>query len=227
MVNVKIQKFIKDLPNTARPRERLQNMGVEGLSTVELIALVLGSGSSSGSVLKTASELHKKFSLQSLGKISQKDLTSISGIGPINAGKIQASIELGKRSLEPTPLEKINSPRAVLQAVGHIRHKKREFAVALYLNGRQELIHKQTISIGGVNFNYLEARDIFGPAMNLPSPYVVLVHNHPSGNTQASNADHEVTHKLLEAGQLLGIQLTDHLIVSNNSYFSFREAGII
>lgn len=227
MRNAKPQNSIKDLPLVSRPRERLQNMGVEGLTTIELVAILLGSGTSQNSVLQTAQNLIKKFSLQNLKNASLQKLTCIPGLGTVGAGKILAALELGKRSLEPPPLAKLNSPQSVLQVVKPIRHKKREYALALYLNGRQELIHKQTISIGGVNFNYLEARDIFSPALSLPSPSLILVHNHPSGNPTASEADHRVTHRLSQAGKLLGIELTDHIIVTQNNYFSFREAGIL
>lgn len=225
MRNAKPLKKLKDMPFTLRPRERLKSLGVEGLSNVELISIILGSGSASHSVLNISAEILEKFSLKQLSQASIAKLAKISGLGQISAGKILASLELGKRASQPTPLERISTPQDVLREVSSLKTKNKEYAVALYLNGRQELIHKQVVSIGSTNFNYLEPRDVFGPALNLPAPYIILAHNHPSGNPEASQDDRHVTKRVQESGKLLGIELIDHIVVGKNGYYSFREAG--
>jgi len=224
---VKREKHIKHLPARDRPRERLKILGIEGLTTVELLVLIIGSGSVNHPLLGTCVRLLKIYPPQKLSNISLSELTKLPGIGDIGASKILASIELGKRISHPPDLITMDNPTKVVQMVNEIRNKKREYAVALYLNGRQELIKKQTISIGGLNFNMLEARDLFGPALGLPCAFVILVHNHPSGNTVASDNDIVVTERLRQAGLLLGVQLLDHIIVGGHGYFSFREGGLL
>jgi DNA repair protein RadC len=96
----------------------------------------------------------------------------------------------------------------------------------LYLNARQELLKNEVISIGGLNYATIHPRDVFMAAVSLPAAYLILIHNHPSGNTKPSQADMEVTQRLVAAGELLGIEILDHVIVANGTYFSFREEGV-
>ncbi|MGD9128977.1 MAG: DNA repair protein RadC [Candidatus Woesebacteria bacterium] len=221
------KNFIKSLPEFKRPRERLKNLGVANLTDIELLAIILSTGNKKYSVIGLAKKLIKKFPLRFFSQLNMKKLTSIHGIGPALASKILASVELGKRISQGSVLSRVNSPTKIFQLLGEIKNKKQEHALALYINARQELIHKQTVAVGGLNYNLLEARDVFLPAITLPSAYVVLAHNHPSGDCSPSEDDLLVTKRLSKAAELLGISFLDHLIVTEKNYFSFREAGII
>lgn len=217
------KKKIQDLPPIQRPREKMAKVGITNLTNVELLAIIMGSGTKGRSVLKIATQILKKFGLTKLNKVKTNNLIKISGIGQVQAIKIKAAIELGKRAIQHQPLIKLNSPEKVFLAVKEITHKKQEHTIALYLNGRQELIKKKTIAIGNFNSNIIEAREVFGPALTLPASFVILAHNHPSGNVIPSNDDIKITKKLIKIGKYLGITLLDNLIVSKKNYYSLCE----
>jgi DNA repair protein RadC len=221
------KKRIQDLPKSKRPRERLVNLGAANLTSQELLAIILSSGTPKQNVLNLAQRLLEKMPLSKLGQMSINDLAKIKGIGQVKAGKILASLELGKRIARRDNYKKILNPEDVCREIAYISNKKREYLVGLYLNARQELLKKATLSLGGLNFSYLEPRDIFRYCFTLPCAFVILAHNHPSGDCQPTREDKELTKKLLQAGRILGIELVDHLIVASKDYFSFKEAGLI
>jgi DNA repair protein RadC len=223
----KFHKKIKDLPPIQRPREKLSQVGVSNLTNAELLAIIMGSGIKGKSVLKISDQILKKFTLSRLDKIKSKQLMQIHGIGQIQAMKIKAAIELGKRASQKQTLIKIDNPEKVFLAVREISHKKQEHTMALYLNARQELIKKKIIAVGNFNSNIIEAREVFGPALTLPASFVILAHNHPSGDINPSQEDIEVTQKLTESATILGINLIDHLIVSQNQYHSFKGKNFL
>ena len=138
-----------------------------------------------------------------------------------------ASFELGKRLTEHRSGSAIISSAEVIPHVSEIRQQNREHLLVLYLNGRQELIKKELVAIGGLNFNNLEPRDVLAPAVILPCAYFIMVHNHPSGNPTPSQDDLEVTERLLAAGELLGITLIDHIVVTATGLYSFKEKGLL
>ena len=168
--------------------------------------------------------LFRSFSLNELHQQPITKLIAIPGLGRAKASQILAAVELGRRSALPTK-ERLINPQAVLNKVSEIRTKTREHTICLYLNGRHELLHQETIAIGGLNYSLIEARDVFGPALRLPAASVILVHNHPSGSIQPSEEDLRVTKRLLEVGKILGVTLLDHLIVTKKDYVSLRELG--
>jgi len=219
--------LIRDLPNIKKPRERLIHFGANNLTNIELLAILLSSGTKQYSVLNVAKKLLKRFPLEILNKTSLSELISISGIGYAKACTILACLELSNRIHSNRQLMKLNNPQKIFELARDIKDKKKEYTLALYLNGRQELTHKQIISIGSLNYNLLEVRDVFTPALTLPASFVILVHNHPSGDPTASDDDIKVTKKLLKAGEILGINMIDHVIVSFNNYFSFKEENLI
>jgi DNA repair protein RadC len=222
--SVKTQKQLSAKRSRPKTREKLKSVGVENLSNVELLALVLGSGGRRFSVTALAAELLRRFPLSEISRQPPAALIAFSGMGTAKAAQILAALELGKRALH-TGQEAVRNPRAVLAHLEHIRGKQREYTVCLYLNARQELLHKETIAIGGLNYSLLEARDVFAPALRLPAASVILAHNHPSGSTEPSKEDLEVTCTLISAGKLLGITVLDHLIVTKKHYASLRELG--
>lgn len=207
-------------------REKLRHFGAENLTPQELLALVLGSGNGVESVKKTASRILKAMPLETLAHKPLSALLSVSGLGMAKAARILAALELGRRSAQP-PKRVIKNPAAALPYLAEMRSKTREHTLCLYLNARHELVHKETIAVGGLNYSVLEARDVFAPAFRLPATSIILAHNHPSGTLEASEDDLHVTEKLVEAGKLLGITLLDHLILTHQGHISLKEKGYI
>ncbi len=227
MANAKRRKKIRDFPRSKRPRERLLAIGVSNLTAVELLAIILGFGTRQANVVNLARKILKKFPLKELMRTRISDLVSIKGVGKIQAGKILASLELGRRAIEEYPAKRLFTPEDAVREVDDIRTKSREYLVALYLNARHELVKKQTITIGGLNKNLAEPRDVFGQALTLPCAFIILVHNHPSADPTPSEDDKVFTKNLVKAGKLLGVKLVDHIIVCPKDYFSFREAKLL
>lgn len=204
----------------------MKAVGVANLTNEELLALVLGSGTRGFSAVQLASLVLKASPLKELHTLSVEKLTSFSGIGPAQATKILAGVELGRRNAFPLS-EKIITPATVLAHVSHIRQKTKEHTLCLYLNARSELLRVETIAVGGLNYSLLEIRDVLAPALTLPAVSCILVHNHPSGTLEPSSADLTTTTKIQEACDFFGVHFLDHLIVTQKSYFSFKEAGLL
>lgn len=158
MVNAKRKKKIRDLPKSKRPREKLAAIGVQNLTAVELLAIVLGSGTKQANVVSLARKILKKFPLKELVHVKTTDLTSGKGVGKVQAGKILASLELGYRAMEEFPVKRLLTPKDAVREVEDIKTKTREYLIALYLNAHHELIKKQIVTIGGLNQNNLEPR---------------------------------------------------------------------
>ncbi len=216
-----------DIPKAKRPRERLVTLGVQNLTELELIALLLSSGTKKKGVMSVARDILKKINLQNLTNASISDLAKIEGVGKVKAGKLLAAIELGRRSLSEKSHYHIITPKEVINEVKEITTKSQEYLLALYLNARHELLQKQVISVGALNQAIIEPRDVFSYALILPSPFIILVHNHPSGNIHPSEDDKHFTKKIVEAGELLGISILDHVIVSSKDYYSFKESKLL
>jgi len=221
------RKTIRDFPKSKRPREKLISRGIASLDTPEVLAVILGSGTRKTNVVNLSRKILKKIPLKKLIDTKLGDLTKIKGIGTIQGAKILAAIELGRRAFEQGDKKVILTPEAVLQQVEDIKNKNREYLIALYLNARHELISRETVAIGGLNASNIEPRDVFSKALALPCAFIILVHNHPSGDPTPSKDDKVLTKHLIKAGKLLGMRLVDHIIVSKRDYFSFREAGLV
>jgi len=223
---------IHDLPKPERPRERLQKFGPEALSAQELLALILGRGVSGESVLTTAQKLLVKFgSVKNIAGATIEQLCEIKGIGPAKAVQIKASFELGKReeldTVPPSGID-IKNPEAVVKSIrATIKDKAKEHFKLILLNTRNKIIGISTISVGTLNTNLVHPREVFKDAIVHNAASVVLVHNHPSGDPEPSEADLEITKRLVKSGQLLGIEVLDHIIVAKDSFFSFKEKDLI
>jgi len=219
-------KPIHTLPKVKRPRERLITTGPQNLTQPELMAVVLGSGTQKRNVLSLAKQILNKFG-PSLSTVTLKQLTTVHGIGQIQAAKIIATLELGKRLHQLKPKSRLLKPTDVLREVSEIRASHREQLIGLYLNARYELMAKKVLAVGSVNTHSIEPRDVFAPAIKLPCRSLILAHNHPSGDPQPSQDDITTTTRLKEASQLLGISLLDHLVVTKDSYFSLQQQCLI
>ncbi len=217
------RKRIQDLPPSSRPREKLLAKGRQNLTTAELIALLFGSGTPQQNAVALSEALLKKFPLAALENVTYDQLITIPGIGYSKATRIAAAIELGERLFAPRSLTKvtIQSTEDVIGQTKEYVDKKQEYLVALYLNARHELLQKETIGIGTLNSMQIEPKEIFRPALMSPCAGLIVVHNHPSGDPTPSDNDISFTKRVLDAGEVLGIPLLDHVIVSRTSYYSF------
>lgn len=215
-----------------RPREKFLLKGKTTLSDSELLAILIGSGSRNESAVQLCQRIlaSANNNLNQLGKLSVQQLMQFKGIGEAKAISIAAALELGKRrQSEPTSeLKKITSSKAVFEImqpiVGELPHE--EFWV-LYLNNSNKVIYKTQISKGGITGTVVDSRLIFKTAFEHFATNIILVHNHPSGKLQASEADNQITKKIKEAGKHLDIIVLDHVIVTEKSYFSFADEGML
>ena len=209
------------------PRERLAKEGVEALSSQELLAILLRTGTRQASVFEIAQKvLNNLSSLTDLKKMTLQELQSLSGIGRVKAIELQAMIELGHRIHKHETIEMetiLSSQKLAKKMQQELGHKKQEHLVALYLNTQNQIIHQQTIFIGSATRSIAEPREILHYAIKHMATSLILVHNHPSGAVAPSRNDNHVTKLVKEACDLMGIVLLDHLIVSHSNYFSYRE----
>lgn len=202
-----------------RPREKLQAKGPQVLSDLELLMAIIGSGNSSADVGKLAREVRKV--IQGKGSdTAYDDLVAIKGLGSAKATLIIASRELWLRQAKMFDAPVIDSPAKAVELLADIRDKKQEYFVCITLDGANRLIEKRTITIGTLTASLVHPREVFADAITDRAASIIVAHNHPSGNLHPSDADRAVTERLREAGELLGIMLTDHIIVTKVSFAS-------
>ena len=220
---------IKDLPKHKRPREKLSEKGAENLSDTELLAILIRTGRSGKSALDIAKETLKKYPLSKLLAITQEDLIAIKGLENTKVITIKAALELGRRAvgLFNNSLPILDSVKETVAQLVDLRGKQKEYFVALYLNARKQLIHKETVSIGTITETLVHPREVFEPAIQHFASVVILAHNHPSKNMEVSDADVKLTEKLIQSGAILDIEVLDHIIITDDGYISFKEKGLL
>lgn len=220
--------FLRDLHPVERPREKLARCGPEALSDQELLALVLRTGYAGRGVMDLSASVLEAFPA-GLAGAQYAALRRVKGVGASRAAALVASFELARRfcgKQDPRPV--LDSPARVLQAVPEaVRGGRKEHLLAFYLNARSQLVHQETVSIGTLSASLVHPREVFSPAVAHSAAGVIVVHNHPSGDCSPSPDDRDTTRRLCRAGELLGIPLLDHLIVSGAASFSFREHGLL
>ncbi|TVY04054.1 RadC family protein [Cohnella terricola] len=222
---------IREIPFEERPRERMQQYGAEALSHAELLAILLRTGSSNESAVHLAQRiLNESGGLRRLAESNWEEWTSIRGIGPAKALQLQASIELGRRVARSKLPEmiKISCPQdAADLLMEELRHRREEHFVCLFLNTKNQVIGRQTLSIGSLNASIVHPREVFRAAIRRSSAAILCAHNHPSGDPTPSSEDLQLTKRLGEAGQLIGIELLDHLVIGDNRFISLKEMGCL
>jgi len=222
---------VRDLPVEERPRERLQKVGADNLSTQELLALIIEKGGKGQTVLTVAQNLLAYFgNLNNMKNASIEELKKIKGIGFATACKLQAAFKLGEKA-EHQPKkygEKIEGPEIIFNILKkEIGDKKKESFYILSLTTRNNLISVDKVSTGTLSASLAHPREVFLSAIKNSASTVIIVHNHPSGDTQPSEDDLEITKRLVEAGKILGIDVIDHIIVAKHSFFSFKEKNLL
>jgi len=223
---------IKEWAKDDRPREKLLNKGPESLSDSELLAILITNGTREKSALDLAKEilLLGKNNLSDLGKLTVREMTKVKGIGEAKAITIAAALEIGRRrqALAPRQKEVITSSSDVanyLQVM--LRDYQHEVFAVIFLNRANKINHFQIISEGGITGTVADPRIILKKALEENAVSIILCHNHPSGNLKPSRADEELTQKIKEAARFFDIKVLDHLIVSEEGYFSFADQGIL
>ncbi len=200
-----------------RPREKLARYGTARLSDLELLMAIIGSGNARADVGKIAREV-LKILRQKGGDISYDDLCGVVGLGEAKIPVIVASLELARRYLMDDERPVIDSPEKAVELLADIRDKKQEYFVCLTLDGANRLIAKRVVTIGTLTASLVHPREVFADAIADRAASIIVAHNHPSGGLEASQADREVTNRLRQAGELLGISLVDHIIITKNNY---------
>ncbi len=223
----KKMKKMKELSECDRPREKIAAKGAEALSDQELVAAILGRGTRNNDIFSVSREITRYFS-EHPRDISFEGLASLPGVGRVKATQILASLEFARRMNPPVPVRrKITRPEDVLPLVSGIIGKRQEHFICVTLNGAHELIESRVITVGLLNHSLVHPREVFADAITDRAAAVICVHNHPSGTLEPSNEDVSITRQLADAGQLLGIRVLDHLIVTENGFLSLKERGVL
>jgi DNA repair protein RadC len=223
---------IKNWAKDDRPREKLLSHGPAILSNSELLAILINHGTRNKSAIELGKEVLDagKNNLQELGKLTVKELMQIKGIGEAKAVTITAALELGRRRQGTEALEK-----KVMQCSGDIaafiqskiKDNRREVFGVLFLNRANKVNHFEIVSEGGITGTVADPRVVMKKALEEDAVNIVLCHNHPSGNLKPSRADEELTHKIKEAAKYFDIRVMDHIIVSDEGYYSFADDGLL
>lgn len=217
---------MKEVPAPERPRERLKEVGASNITDKELLSIILKTGTKNRNVSELALELLNNYSLIDLKNISIQDLTKIKGIGDVKAVELIAAVELGKRIFlkESIPLKKLENPKDIWESSKYLFHGlKQEYFYGYYFNNKQELIEKKLIFMGTINSATTHTREIFKEAYRVSASAIVCLHNHPSNDVTPSKADILFTERLMKTGSFQGIPVVDHIIVGENSFYSFYE----
>lgn len=209
---------IKDLQKHDRPREKLERYGAGRLSEQELLALLLGSGIKGVNAVQLANKIQKLVEKEG-SDITLEKLLEIKGLGKVKAGIILAAFEYGKRNFSKIP-EVIITPDKVFELCSDIRDSRREHFVAFYLSSRNSLVSREIISVGTLDMSVVHPREVFEPALRHSAAGVIVVHNHPSGDCDPSDDDILITKRLRQAGELMGIKVLDHIIISGKTWKS-------
>ena len=216
-------KTIQDMPAADRPREKLLRKGAAALSDQELLAVLLGKGTPGMDVMTLAAKLARLIDEKGLN-VQAEDLSRFAGVGDAKATLILAAIEFARRRIKPEGA-KIVTPADLLPHVRHYADRKQEHFLCASLNGANEILNIRVVSIGLIDRSPVHPREVFADALSDRACAVIVAHNHPSGGVEPSHSDIDITAQLKAAGEVLGIEVLDHIIFNRTGYFSFLENG--
>lgn len=222
------RKSIPGIAEVDLPWTKLKERGVASLKDEELLAVVPNTVYGDKNVLDVSSEVLRKCPLSSLLEMDREQLRKIKGITASKADILLAAFEIARRALNQGMgiLPSISGPADVLPIVADIKDKKKEHFLAVFLNARNQVICRETVSVGSLNASLVHPREIFAPAVGSAAASVILCHNHPSGDCSPSREDIDLTRRIVQAGEIMGIEIMDHLIVSADRFLSLKEANI-
>ena len=202
------------------PREKLSKKGASALSDVELLQAVIGSGGKDNDFKQIAKNLNAKITKIGADNLTLDDVKTIKGIGAAKATVVFAALEFWRRKYTKQTAPLIDSPLKAAEQLDHIRNKKQEYFVVLTLDGARRLISNKVITIGTLMSSLVHPREVFSLAIEDRAASIIIAHNHPSGMLDISEQDREFTKRIKKCGELLGIQLDDHIIIAGDSYIS-------
>lgn len=222
---------LRDVPHEERPRERMMQYGPHALSNAELLAILLRTGTIQESAVHLAARLLKQCGgLRGLVDMSLHQLTELKGIGEAKALQIQAGVELGRRLARSAMSDAviIRSPHDVAALLSEdLRYLQKEHFVCLFLNTKNHVIAQETLSMGSLNASIVHPREVFRAAIKRSSASIICVHNHPSGDPTPSPEDVQITERLVQAGEIVGIEVLDHVIIGDQRFVSLKELGLM
>lgn len=218
-----MNKPMSQIPKHDRPREKLVAKGPRALSDQELLAILLGKGTPHMDVMTLASKVARVIDDKGLD-VRVEDLTSFDGVGEAKATLILAAIEFARRRIKPEGV-KITTPADILPLIRHFADRKQEHLLSITINGANEVLNVRVVSIGLVDRTPAHPREVFADVVADRASGIIVAHNHPAGSLDPSLADIETTRQLKQAGEIMGIQLLDHIIFNRSGYFSFLESG--
>lgn len=221
--NKKYVLKIRDRAEEDKPRERLVKYGPSVLSAAELLAVVLSSGTKKEEVFQMSFRVFKEYGEKNItNQTNPEILVQELDIPFVKACQIVACFELGRRFFKQTPVGRvmIRTARQVFEYLKDMRYLPKEQLRGLYLNSRYQLIHDEVVSVGSLTANIVHPREVFRPALEYSAAAIIVVHNHPSGNLNPTKADIEITDQLIKAGKILGVDLLDHIIISQDKFIS-------
>lgn len=223
--------MLRELPHEERPRERMLQYGAESLSQAELLAILLRTGTRRESAVTLAQRLlSRPGGLRGLADLSVAELTAVKGIGPAKAVQLKAGIELGRRMSvarwnRPSAIRSPGDAADILSE--QLRYLQKEHFICLFLDTKNQIIAQETLSMGSLNASIVHPREVFRAAIKCSSASIVCAHNHPSGDPSPSPEDITLTARLVQAGEIVGIDVLDHLIIGDGRYVSLKEKGLM
>jgi DNA repair protein RadC len=218
-------KKVKDLPQNERPREKLLEKGAGFLSDHELLAILLGKGTQKDDVFSLAKKIIKIIDEKGLG-FQAKDIMEVDGIGEAKATALSAAFEFVRRRIKPEGL-KIKFPADILPLIQHYGDRKQEHFICVSINGANEVMNVRVVTIGLVNKSQVHPREVFADVIAERACAFIVAHNHPNGELRPSDEDRQITKRLQDAANILGLKMLDHIIFNAKGYYSFAEKGEI
>jgi DNA repair protein RadC len=223
--------LLRDIPREDRPRERMMIDGAEALSDAELLAILLRTGTRNESAVNLANRILRECGgLRQLVDMSIAELINIRGVGPAKAVQLRAGIELGRRLARRAASDRpaIRKPEDAAKLVMEdLRSELKEHFVCLFLNTKNQVLARETLSVGTLNASLVHPREVFRAAIKRGSASIICLHNHPSGDPTPSPEDIALTRRLQEAGALIGIDVLDHIVIGDGRFISLKEQGYL